>query len=138
MLAAHWTEKLHDDRERLTIAIDEIRPYAKHIFLLNQPPILPRGLNRAALRAGQRPPFFEEKSTQKVRRSINQFLREFESQGVTVIDVSKKFETAAGAILFLDEDGRQLYQDATHLSGYGAAKIDEMLRQALSRAESIH
>jgi hypothetical protein len=48
-----------------------------------------------------------------------------------VVDISKFFETTDGEIIFLDENGRQLYHDAGHLSAYGAERIKTVIKQAL-------
>ena len=132
VFANHWSGKLDTDRERLAVAIAELKPYVGHIILLNQPPILPKEANRASFRAGIRPPFREPLDTKEKRRAANRYLLELQSPSISVIDIAGHFETSDGNILVTDEQGRQLYQDATHLSGYGAERIRDILKQALS------
>lgn len=132
VIANHWAAKLDDDRERLEMAIAELKPFARHIVLLNQPPILPKEVNRAYFRAGARPPFQELADTQSKRRATNAYLLKFQSQNVFVVDIASRFETKDGSILITDELGHLLYQDATHLSGYGAERVRAVLKEAIS------
>jgi len=132
VLANHWADKLDADRERLAMAIAELKPFVGHIILLNQPPILPKEVNRASFRAGVRPPFCEPTDTRAKRRATNEYLLELQSQSVSVVDIASHFETKDGDILVTDEQGQLLYQDATHLSGYGTARIRAVLKEAIS------
>jgi peptidoglycan/LPS O-acetylase OafA/YrhL len=132
VLANHWLAKLHGEPTRLALVIEELKPYVGHLILLNQPPILPKDANRAHFRAGVRPPFLEPKDAQANRRMTNEILLSFQSKNVSVIDVSRHFETNEGEIILTDERGRLLYQDATHLSGRGAERIRDVLKQAIS------
>ena len=134
IVANHWTEKLDGNQERLERAIIELRPLAQHIILLNQPPILPKEVNRASIRNGLRPPFHESIDIQTKRRSANQYLLKLQSPSVSVVDVASQFETNDGNILVFDEQGHMLYQDSTHLSGYGVARV----RNSLKKIVSLH
>lgn len=133
VIANHWTDKLHDHPDRLIMALNELKPHAKHIVLLNQPPILPAVASRASLRNGIRPPFFEDVETRTERQKVNDFLLSFQSDQISVVDISKYFDSEDGAILFLDEQGKLLYHDSTHLSGVGAEKIREVLKDSISQ-----
>ena len=132
VLANEWTGKLAIDRGRLAIAIAELSPYVGRIILLNQPPILPREVNRASFRAGARPPFRESTDTHEQRRAANKYLIEFQSPSVSIVDIASRFETKDGDILLNDSQGQLLYQDATHLSGYGAERIRDLLKMAIT------
>lgn len=132
VIANHWTEKLEDDRERLAVAIAELKPFVGHIVLLNQPPILPTEANRASFRSGVRPPFREVADVQLKRRAINAYLLQLQSQRVSVVDIASRFETLSGDILAIDGQGKWLYQDANHLSGLGADQVHMVLKQAFS------
>ncbi len=137
VIASNWIDKLQTDPERLSIAIQALKPYADHIILLNQPPYLPNEASRLALRNGSRPPFFEPIETHSKRESINDLLRIYISTNISVIDVSKYFQTTNGEVLFEDEEGKLLYQDVGHLSGYGTEKLHNILKYELS-TQSIH
>jgi peptidoglycan/LPS O-acetylase OafA/YrhL len=132
VMANHWSGKLEGDRERLAKAIAELKPFVEHIVLLNQPPILPKEVNRASFRAGLRPPFREPMDVQGKRRAANDYLLGFQSPGVSVVDIASYFETEDGDIRVTDERGQLLYQDATHLSGHGAERIRAVLKEAIS------
>ena len=131
VFASDWMGKLHADRKRLVDAIEAIEPYVGHIILLNQPPILPETASRAAIRNGTHPVFRESEESNSQRRRINEFLHNLQSTKITVLDVSLRFETSDGGVRFVDEQGRQLYQDAGHISGYGADRIRDLLEKAV-------
>lgn len=131
-MANHWAGKLEADRERLAMAIAELKPFVEHIVLLNQPPILPKEVNRASFRAGLRPPFRELVDVQSRRRAANDYLQGLQSPSVSIVDIASRFETKDGDIRVTDEQGQLLYQDATHLSGHGAIRIRSALKEAIS------
>lgn len=137
VMANHWTAKLHRDPEILTKAIEEIEPYVGRIILLNQPPILPKEANRTSIREGIKPPFREVAETSIDRHKANAFLLRLKSEKVSIIDVSSHFEKNNGDIIFFNEQGRQLYQDATHLSGFGADRVHFDLVQALNPSKLL-
>jgi hypothetical protein len=113
------------------LALELISQHSAHIVVLNQPPILPAGLSRAAIREGAQPPFFEEAESAEKRKSINEYLLNFASESIDVIDVSSTFLDADGQVLFTDAHGRWLYQDANHLSGFGAEEVRSQLEAVL-------
>lgn len=131
VFAAHWTDKLDGDFERLAVAIDELKPFVGRIILLNQPPILQKEVSRDSFRTGLRPSFRESMQVQIKRRLANEYLNQLQSKKVSVVDVSSLFETVDGNILVFDELGRMLYQDATHLSGYGADRVRFLIRNVI-------
>ena len=55
------------------------------------------------------------------------------SSNVSVLDVSRHFETEDGEVIFVDNNGLQLYQDATHLSDNGAKRLKGALIEAFDR-----
>ena len=130
-IANEWRGKLHNDPDRLSVALNELKPLAGRIILLNQPPILPNEASRLSIRNGSRPPFREDAATRSDRQRINQFLVRFVSPEISVLDISRHFETEKGEIIFIDEQGKLLYQDPGHLSGYGAARIRNVIMQEL-------
>jgi hypothetical protein len=132
VMANHWVDKLEGNSERLAMAIKELEPFVEQIVLLNQPPMLPNEVNRESFRAGLRPPFRELMDIQSKRSAANDLLLGLKSPSVSVINVARYFETNDGNIRFTDERGQHLYQDATHLSGHGAEKIRNALKEAIS------
>jgi peptidoglycan/LPS O-acetylase OafA/YrhL len=135
VLACSWEAKLKDSKERLAFALEALKPLVGHLIILNQPPILPGNANRASIRKGARPPFFEDDQNRRRRMASNDYLKRFNSGNCSVVDIASHFQTANGEVLFLDEKGRQLYHDQEHLSGYGADLIRSDLRQAISPKE---
>ncbi|MEI6703828.1 MAG: acyltransferase family protein [Deltaproteobacteria bacterium] len=131
VLACHWESKLKSDMNRLAVAVPSLKPYAVKIVILNQPPILPESANRASIRNGVRPPFTEDISTHQARLEANDLLRKFSSIKISVVDIATSFQLSGGEVRVLDDQGYQLYHDATHLSGYGAHLIRPLIQSAL-------
>ncbi len=136
ILACRWETVLNSDKECLTPAVAALKPLVGHLVILNQPPILPANANRAAIRNGARPPFFEEPKAQALRFEANDSLKQFNGGNVSVVDVASHFQTTNGKILFFNNQGQALYYDAYHLSGYGTDFVRSELKQAVS--ESTH
>lgn len=133
VLACNWMAKLEGDRERLALAVAALKPLVGRLVILNQPPILPENATRAAIRLGARPPFFEDIETRRLRLESNDYLKSFNSENCSVVDIASHFQTTNGGILFLDDKGRQLYADPSHLSGFGADFLRAELTQAIPR-----
>ncbi len=131
VLACRWESKLSTDQRRLELALENLAPHSRRILLLNQPPSLPAAANRASMRNGLRPPFFEDESSRRARLLANEYLGERRAEKITVLDIAACFERANGEVRFLNEQGRQLYHDSTHLSGYGADLIRPVIQSAL-------
>ncbi len=131
ILACSWLEKLKTEKSRLDVALERLSPHTDKILILNQPPILPKTANRASIREGLRPPFLEDESTLRERVFFNRYLTQRASEKIKVIDIAASFEGANGEARFLDQQGKQLYHDSTHLSGYGADLIRPMIQAAL-------
>jgi peptidoglycan/LPS O-acetylase OafA/YrhL len=134
ILACSWEAKLKDDKERLALAVETLKPLVGHLVILNQPPILPENANRASIRLGARPPFYENAEIRRRRIESNNYLKRFNSGNCSVVDIASHFQTTNGEVLFLDGQGRQLYHDRGHLSGFGADLIRSDLRQAISQS----
>ena len=134
ILACNWESKLNSDRNRLSLALGRLEPFADRVILLNQPPVLPEDASRAAIREGAHPPFFEDPEMRRLRTDANHFLLGFNSNKVSVVDIASHFQKAGGEVLYLDDSGRQLYHNADHLSGYGANLVKKDLISAMSGA----
>ena len=112
--------------------MEALKPHVGHLLILNQPPILPESANRASIREGARPPFYEEAEIRRLRIESNDALKRYNSGNCSVLDIASHFEKANAEVLFLDDQGRQLYHDRGHLSGFGADLIRADLRRAVS------
>jgi peptidoglycan/LPS O-acetylase OafA/YrhL len=132
ILACNWQDKLQDDKARLGIAIEDLKQHSRYVVLITQPPELPEGANREAIRNGSRPPFIEEPKERAARLASNALLKTVSGNHVIVIDIEHLFATDDGKIFFSDSQGREIYQDRNHLSAAGA----ELVRSSVSRAIS--
>ncbi|MDB6129304.1 MAG: acyltransferase 3 [Verrucomicrobiales bacterium] len=133
VLACSWEAKLKEDKQRLALAVDTLKPLVGRLVILNQPPILPAKATRAAIRDGARPPFFEDEEIRRLRLESNEYLERFNVAPASVVDIARYFQATNGEALFLDGQGRQLYHDAGHLSGFGADLIRSDLKRAISQ-----
>jgi hypothetical protein len=111
--------------------LQALEPHAGRIVILNQPPILPATASRAAIRQGAIPPFYEDADAHHLRLATNEIVNRSAGSKVTVIDVASHFEGAGGAVRFLDDQGRQLYYDRWHLSGFGGDLVKPLLAREL-------
>jgi peptidoglycan/LPS O-acetylase OafA/YrhL len=131
VLVCNWN-KLADNRGRLTLALRELKPHAREILLLTQPPVLPDNANREAIRAGTRPPFHEDAMEREARLERNEFVKAAQGENVRVIDIEQLFARETGEIRFVDGHWNQLYQDRDHLSVAGAELVRPELLKAMS------
>ena len=130
ILVCDW--RRHDDDHRIRLAVDALTPHVGRLLILNQPPVLPKTATRDAIRGGQKPPFYEDPETTARRTKANARLGQFGAANCKIIDVASYFQTAQGDIPFVDEEGNQLYQDASHPSAYGANRIRTVLKDAIA------
>ena len=93
------------------------------IPFIQPPPELPKLASRERIRKGSRPAFIEELQELAARLESNRFLKSLETENVIVMDIEPLFVGDRGGVRFADEDGRQLYQDFSHLSSLGANLI---------------
>jgi peptidoglycan/LPS O-acetylase OafA/YrhL len=122
----------NENARRLKIALEEMKPYVGRVIVLSQPPVLPARATREAIRNGSRPPFFEDESVQANRLLASQTISKWTCEKVSVVDVARLFEGPSGEIHFFDPEGRQLFNDRSHISGYGAELASEQIKDALS------
>jgi hypothetical protein len=127
-------QKLREDRNRLTIALRELTPYARRVFLITQPPVLPEAASREGIRNGNRPPFRENAEERASRMELNEFVKSCEGENVKVVDIEALFSRQAGEIRFVDDHRTQLYQDRDHLSAAGANLVKPELIEAITGA----
>lgn len=134
LLSCHWRSKLKDDRERLKVAVDELKRYTKCLIIIMQPPELPPSGSREAIRNGARPPFLEDPVNRAARIEANAYVSTFQGENVIVLNIDPLFAAATGEVYFTDADGHQLYHDSDHLSGFGSDRVKvELLKIMKSR-----
>lgn len=137
VLACEWRGKLALDHNRLGAALTALKPSVGKIIIVNQPPALPERASREAIRLGSQPPFIEEGEANRLRTRVNDWLATLASPTIAVVDVASQVSNPDGSIRFT-ENGKQLYQDAGHLSPYGAEHIQSQLESALRDAYPIN
>ena len=120
VLACKWGLALSRNRERARLAVAQLEDSAGRIILLSQPPELPREATRAGIRGGNRSPFFEDPRERSQRVAANAFISQLASGKVSVLDIENLFTDSGGAVRLTDSQGNQLFQDAEHLSNFGA------------------
>ncbi len=132
VLSCHWGKKLEAEPEVLAEAVRLLHPHVGRLVLMTQPPIRPESSSRASLRQGVRVPAEEEPYVRARRERANAVVHRMERQGVEVFDVESLFTETDGTVRVFDSQGRELYQDADHLSGRGAGLVIEALRARLA------
>jgi len=133
LFVCKW-QKLRDDRDRLAIALQALKPYARDILLITQPPVLPENATREAIRNGARPPFRENAGERSARLERNNLVKSANGANVQVIDIEPLFAGESGEIHWVDDHWTQLYQDRDHLSAAGAKLVKPELMKAMTAA----
>lgn len=138
IMGNYWSRKLEEDPERLRIALDALVPHVSRIIVIDQSPLLPTTVNRSAIRDGLRGPFHETEAQLNARLAINTYMREVSADqmknseiGIRFIDVASVLLNEDNSIPFVDDLGRQVFQDSQHLSHSGARLLEASLRSAL-------
>ena len=130
VLVCNWG-KLRDDRPRLALALRELKPYARTILLITQPPVLPARADREAIRKGSRPPFLEDAAERAERLERNELVKNSQDDRIRVIDVEPLF-SGDGGIRIVDGHRTLLYQDRDHLSAAGALLVKPAMLRAMA------
>jgi hypothetical protein len=123
VLVCNWAGKLNGEKDRLEIAVRELKQHTRRLILITQPPELPHSGSREAMRDGSRPPFMEDLAERSKRTEANAFVKHFQGENVVVINIEPLFSKNDGSIQFIDNNGRLLYQDGDHLSDAGADQV---------------
>jgi len=123
VLVCNWAGKLNGEKDRLEIAVNELKQHTRRLILITQPPELPHSGSREAMRDGSRPPFMEDIAERTKRTETNAFVKHFQGQNIVVIDIEPLFAKNDGSIRFIDNNGMLLYQDGDHLSDVGADQV---------------
>ncbi len=123
VLVCNWAGKLNGEKDRLEIAVNELKQHTRRLILITQPPELPHSGSREAMRDGSRPPFMEDQAERYKRTEANAYLKHFQGENVLVINIEPLFSENDGSIRFIDNRGMLLYQDGDHLSDVGADQV---------------
>lgn len=141
IMANSWTSKLQHNPDRLRAALEAIAPYTRHVILLDQLPLLPKGVDRSAFRNGLRGSIFEVPQERTARLNMNAQIREIAADisqktelRITVIDVAERVLQPDQSIPFSGADGRLIFHDRSHLSDRGARRVAPDLSRALRMA----
>ena len=84
--------------------------------------------SRESIRAGARPPFFEQPDKRAFRQRFNELAKEQVAEKVHILDTEPFFVRADGSIRAFDSDGRALYYDQKHLSHLGVSEVKGAVR----------
>lgn len=133
IFAAAWAEKVGHNRDRFKTALSQLLQKSKHVVVISQPPGLPKQASREEIRKSGQHPIFEEIAFSTLRQDTNAFLLSHRNERVHVLDIESLFKKPDGEIRFTDSQGRQLYQDGGHLSGYGSEMVKKLLVLEISR-----
>ena len=131
VIGAAWEPRIREQAGFPALVLDAIRPHVAKIVLVNAVPELPAGASRAAIRAGARPPFYEPEESFRRRSEANRLLASHVDESIDVIDASRFFSLPGYEVAVLDGEGRCLYQDRGHVSGWGADQLIQEFRKAL-------
>lgn len=142
IFVAAWAQKIGKNRERFNSAIHQLLKYSKHVVLITQPPILPEYASRKMIGEYGYKKIYESSDISKLRKNTNTFLLSQQNNRVHVIDIKPLLELKTGEIRFTDPNGKQIYQDATHLSNYGSGMAKKLIvaeiEKILSETSSVH
>jgi len=133
VFVAAWASRLEKDTNKLNVALEGILRHSTYVVLITQPPILPEVDYRKIFRNRGVEPIFEDPSVAELRRRTNDYLSSLQSDRVKIVQIDSLFEEQNGEIVFRDEFGRQLFQDKTHLSGFGAQLVKVPLFKTIHR-----
>jgi hypothetical protein len=97
--------------------------------------VLPHQASREAIRARGRPPLVENPKERANFIDAHEIGQDLPKDNANVIDVEPLFSEKSGAISFTDKHGKQLYQDESHLSVFGANLLKPELIKAILNSE---
>jgi hypothetical protein len=122
VVAIAWTN-FREDPDKVADFICDLAGHARHVLVLGQPPLLPGGSTRADFQQGGMKGFAELKNWVDCRKMFEEKFENLSCANVRYVDIAQFLETPNGEIRFMDEGGRQMYQDYLHLSGFGSQYI---------------
>lgn len=133
IFAAFWSSHGVLDKEgMLDKAISDILQHSEYLVLIDTAPILPKTGFRESIRQHGLSPIFEDPDVHLERIRASEFVSKHASDRVRIVSVDQIFLNDDGSIRYMDEDGRQLFNDPIHLSGYGADLVMNDLSDLLA------
>ena len=132
LFIASWASKIDHRRDKMELALQEILQHSSYVILITEPPVLPSYASRQRFRETGLKPVFEEPEVSEKRQRTNAYIRSLESERVRVVEVESLYQNPDGTIIFCDEEGRQLFHNKTHLSGWGALLAKPMVSHVIS------
>jgi peptidoglycan/LPS O-acetylase OafA/YrhL len=90
------------------------------VVIVGEPPILPETEFRSRIRSGARLPLREAEDVRRRRLAANDAIREACAPSAVFVGIDDIFEETDGSLRLRLPDGRQLFHDQTHISGWGA------------------
>lgn len=90
------------------------------VVIVGEPPILPEKEFRSRIRSGARLPLREAEDVRRQRLAANEAIRDACVPSAVFVGVDDIFEETDGSLRLRLRDGRQLFHDQTHISGWGA------------------
>lgn len=131
-----WDLKYREFDHILRKALDDLLARTDRVILTLQPPVMPEEITRDTIRAGERPPFFENQEQRDLRERAAAMLRSFESDRVLIVEATPLFFNEDGSIRDKAPNGRYLYHDDDHPSSDGARLVKPLFREAIEEAFS--
>jgi hypothetical protein len=133
IIAQAWETKLGPDAAPLRDALSALCPHVGRIVLIEQPPRPPPSATREAIRGGARGPFYETPDVTRARSAANARIRGLAAQvGAEVIRTEPIFSAPNSGMLIIGPDGQHLFQDAAHISSFGARLVRPALEKAMA------
>lgn len=121
IFSASWYTQGDLEKERiLNTAISDILQHSEYLILIDAAPVLPKGGVRKWIRLHGSSPVFERSEIREARLRVNKIVARSASERVRILQIDDIFTNDDGSIRYIDEDGRQFFNDPIHLSGYGA------------------
>ncbi len=90
------------------------------VVVVGEPPILPQTDYRSRIRSGTPLPLREPEDVRRRRLAANDAIRQACAPSAVFVGIDDIFEEADGSLRLRLPDGRQLFHDQTHISGWGA------------------
>ncbi len=123
-----WQGKAADASEQIRQAAWLLRAETDRLILITQPPVAPAEASRESMREGAAGPFAEDSQSAAERASAHQSLLELQKEGIEIVDLESLFTEGDGSVRILDDEGRFLYQDRSHLTSDGAQLVLDQIR----------
>ncbi len=136
VVAGAWAaRRFGDDLSISKRMVSDLAKRCGTVVIVGEPPILPGPEYRSLIRSGAELPLSEAEDVRRRRRTANKALQDACIPGVIFVGIDDIFEQADGSLRLRLPDGRQLFHDQTHVSGWGAELAIARLSPALLSAQ---